>query len=30
MTLNLFGKLNKTQTAAVDAAVTRYQQFIKD
>ncbi|WP_259066884.1 winged helix DNA-binding domain-containing protein [Mucilaginibacter sp. X4EP1] len=30
ITLNLFGKLNKVQTAAVDAAISRYQKFIKD
>jgi len=26
--LNLFGKLNKTQTMAVEAASKRYQKFL--
>ncbi|TWI94372.1 winged helix DNA-binding protein [Mucilaginibacter frigoritolerans] len=29
ITVNLFGKLNKTQTAAVDAAAIRYLKFMK-
>ncbi|WPU91201.1 winged helix DNA-binding domain-containing protein [Mucilaginibacter sabulilitoris] len=28
ITLNLFGKLNKTQTKAVETAITRYQKFL--